>query len=124
MKPHLAFVAYPVKDISAARRFYDAVLAVEPRAISDDWLEYDTGEGVFVITQADAEHPVPVRGALVAFEVADIEAEVTRLREHAIAFRGEIVETAICRFAVVSDPDGSECLIHQRKAHPNATPTI
>ena len=124
MKPQLAFVAYPVKDISVARRFYDTVLAVEPRVMNDDWLEYDTGESVFVITQADAEHPAPVRGALVAFEVADIEAEVARLREHSIAFRGEIVETSVCRFAIVSDPDGSECLIHQRKTRPDATPTI
>ena len=116
MKTHLAFVAYPVKDISVARRFYDFVLEREPRVMNDDWMEYDTGESVFVITQTDGEHPVSVSGALVAFEVADIEAEVARLRAHSTAFRSEIVETPVCRFVVVSDPDGSECLLHQRKA--------
>ena len=48
--------------------------------MSDDWIEYDLGDSTFVITRADAEHGTLVRGALVAFEVADIEAEVARLR--------------------------------------------
>jgi predicted enzyme related to lactoylglutathione lyase len=65
-----------------------------------------------------------VRGALAAFEVADIEAEVARLREHGVVFRGDIVETPGCRFIVVLDPDESEFLIHQRKPNADATPTI
>jgi hypothetical protein len=40
--------------MSVSRRFYDTVLMTEPRAMSGDWLEYDIGEGAFVITQADA----------------------------------------------------------------------
>jgi extradiol dioxygenase family protein len=121
VKPQFAFVAYPVSDISVSRRFYDTVLAVEPRATSDDWLEYDLGESAFVITQADADHGVPVRGALAAFEVADLDAEVARLRGHSVTFRGDIVETPVCRFIVVLDPDESEFLIHQRT--PNAGTT-
>jgi extradiol dioxygenase family protein len=54
VKPQLAFLAYPVSDMSVSRRFYDTVLMTEPRAMSGDWLEYDIGEGAFVITQADA----------------------------------------------------------------------
>lgn len=84
--------------------------------MSDEWFEYDLGSTTFVITQADAEHPTPVRGALVAFEVADIEAEVARLRSYPVEFRGEIVETPVCRFIIALDPDRSEFLIHQRKA--------
>jgi predicted enzyme related to lactoylglutathione lyase len=124
VKPQLAFVAYPVSDVSVSHRFYDTVLGVEARAVSDDWLEYDTGEGAFVITQADADHPAPVRGALAAFEVADIEAEVARLRKHGVAFRGDIVETPVCRFIVVLDPDESELLMHQRKPNADTTSTI
>jgi predicted enzyme related to lactoylglutathione lyase len=124
VKPALAFVAYPVTDISVSRSFYDAVLGVEPRTMSDDWLEYEIGDGTFVITQADADHRVPVSGALVAFEVADIEAEAARLRDHGVVFRGDIVETPVCRFIVVVDPDGSEFLIHERKSKADVTPTI
>jgi hypothetical protein len=92
--------------------------------MSDDWFEFELGDVTFVITQADAEHPTPVRGALVAFEVADIEAEVSRLRSHSVEFRGGIVETPVCRFIIALDPDRSEFLIHQRKPQSDATPTI
>jgi len=119
-----AFVAYPVSDISASRRFYDAVLGKEARTTSDDWLEYELGDATFAITRADADHPAPVRGALLAFEVADLEGELARIRGHAVAFRGDIVETEVCRFIIALDPDESEFLIHQRKLGPDATPTI
>lgn len=92
--------------------------------MSDDWLEYHTGEATFVITHADADHPVPVRGALAAVEVADLDAEIARLRTHGVFFRGDIVETPICRFIILLDPDESEFLVHQRKPHTDATPTI
>lgn len=124
MKPYLAFVAYPVKDLSVSRRFYSTVFGIEPHVISDDWLEYHTGESTFVITQADADHPAPVRGALAALEVADLDAEAVRLREHGIVFRGDIVETPICRFMIVLDPDQSEVLIHERKPAADTTRTV
>ncbi len=124
MKPQLAFIVYPVSDISVSRRFYDAVLSVEAHAVSPDWLEYDLGGSTFAITPADADHGAPVRGALVAFEVADIEAEVVRLRSQSVAFRGDIVETPMCRFIIALDPDQSEFLIHQRTPDTDATSTI
>jgi extradiol dioxygenase family protein len=124
VKPQLSFIAYPVNDISVSRSFYSTVLAVEPHAMSDDWLEYDIGDASFVITQADAGHSTAARGALVAFEVADIETEIARLRSQAVAFRGDIVETAVCRFIVVLDADENEFLIHQRKPKTDATQTI
>jgi len=101
-------VTIRVSDRDASERFYDTVLTVEPRAMSDDWIEYDLGDSTFVITRADAEHGTPVRGALVAFEVADIEAEVARLRGQSVAFRGNIVETPVYRFILGLDPDQSE----------------
>jgi predicted enzyme related to lactoylglutathione lyase len=121
MTTQLAFVAYPVSDISASRRFYDTALAVSGREATEDWIEYDLRDGTFAITKADAEHPTPVRGALAAFEVADTDAEVRRLRGTSVSFSGDIVETPVCRFIVARDPDGSEFLIHQRKTHSVST---
>jgi predicted enzyme related to lactoylglutathione lyase len=120
MSTHVAFVAYPVGDLLASRRFYDAVLQAEGASMSDDWIEYTLGDATFAITRADADHPAPVSGALVAFEVSDLSAEVARLRDHSVTFRGDVVETAVCRFIIAIDPDGSEFLIHQRKRVPDA----
>ena len=117
-------MAYPVADLAVSRRFYDSVLRAEGTSMSDDWIEYAVGDTAFAITQADADHPVPVSGALVAFEVSDLTAEVARLRDHSVVFRGDVIETAVCRFIIALDPDGSEFLIHQRKPVPDATPTI
>ena len=88
--------------------------------MSHDWIEYSLGNTTFAITQADADHPVPVSGPLVAFEVADLAMEVARLRGAPVTFRGDIVETAVCRFAIALDPDGSEFLLHERKSNPDA----
>ena len=115
MKPLIAFIAYPVSDLAASRRFYDAVLQQSGAAISDDWVEYTLGDSTFAITQADAAHPAPVTGALVAFEVGDLPVEIARLRAFSVEFLGDVIETSVCRFIVAVDPDGSEFLIHQRK---------
>jgi len=80
------------------------------------------GDTTFAITTADREHPVPVRGAVVAFEVPDPAAEVARLQKLGVKFRGGITETQVCRFAIVLDPDDSEIILHKRnERHPVST---
>jgi catechol 2,3-dioxygenase-like lactoylglutathione lyase family enzyme len=112
----IAFLAYAVSDIKAARHFYEDILGLKlALASGGEWFEYDVGGTTFAISTTDAEHPVPVRGAVLAFEVSDLDAEVARLHKLGTAFRKEITETPVCRFAVVLDPDGSEVIIHRRK---------
>jgi predicted enzyme related to lactoylglutathione lyase len=113
----VAFIAYAVKDLAASRRFYEETLGLKlARSPHGDWFEYDVGDTTFVITSADADHPVPVRGALVAFEVDDFDRELERLRKAGVAIKGEIGESPFCRYAIILDPDGSELLVHQRKS--------
>ena len=57
---------------------------------------------------------MPVRGAVLAFEVSDLDTEVARLEKEQATFRRGITETPVCRFVVLLDPDGSEVIIHQR----------
>ena len=112
----IAFAAYPVSDIKKARHFYEDALGLKlTHEAGDEWFEYDIGDTTFAISAADAEHPVPVRGAILAFEVSDLDAEVARLKKWGAKFRGGIIETRVCRFAIVLDPDGSEVIIHKRK---------
>lgn len=114
----LAFVTYAVSDIKAARLFYENVLGLKlTHEAGGAWFEYDIGDATFAISLADAEHPVPVRGAVVALEVSDLDAEVKRIQELGAKFRQEITETPVCRFAIVRDPDNNEIILHQRKAN-------
>lgn len=111
-----AFIACAVNDIQTSRRFYEEALGLKLTANPNpDWFEYDLGDTTFVITSSDADHPVPVRGALVAFEVSNLEAEVERLRKLGVTFKGGIEESPVCRYATVLDPDGTELLLHKRK---------
>ena len=113
----IAFLTYAVSDLIAARRFYEDVLGLKlSHAAGGEWFEYDVGGTTFAISSADAEHPVPVRGAVLAFEVDDLDAEIARLQKLGAAFRGTISETPVCRFAILLDPDGSEIILHKR--HP------
>jgi catechol 2,3-dioxygenase-like lactoylglutathione lyase family enzyme len=115
----IAFLTYAVSDIKAARRFYEGILGLKlTHQAGGEWFEYDVGDTTFAISAADAEHPAPVRGAALAFEVSDLDAEVARLEKLGAAFRGGITETPVCRFAIVLDPDGSEVIIHKRKMTP------
>lgn len=114
----IAFITYAVSDLKAARHFYEHILRLTlTQEAGDEWFEYDLGGTTFAISAADAEHPAPVRGAVLAFEVSDLDAEVARLEKCGAKFQRQITETGFCRFAIVLDPDGSEIIIHKRK-HP------
>jgi catechol 2,3-dioxygenase-like lactoylglutathione lyase family enzyme len=112
----IAFLTYAVSDIKASRHFYEDTLGLTlARETGGEWFEYDVGESTFAISAADAEHPVPVRGAALAFEVSDLDEAIATLRERGATYQRPITETPVCRFAVVLDPDGSEVIIHKRK---------
>jgi predicted enzyme related to lactoylglutathione lyase len=115
----LAFVVYPVSNIAAARTFYEGILGLRMTyEFGGKWFEYRLGNTAFVIAATDTTVPVTVRGALAVFEVADLDAEVARLKGLAIPVAGGIRETSLCRFVTLRDPDGSEIILHQPKVRP------
>ncbi len=105
---------YPVTDIKASRQFYEAQLGLKlTKDFSGQWFEYDIGPGTFAIAKADEQHPVPVRGAVVALEVDNLDAEVARLKKLGVKLAMDITQTPVCRIATVHDPDGNEVMLHQ-----------
>ena len=113
----LAFFLYPVRDPAVARVFYEGHLGLRlARSFEDQWFEYDLGDATFAIARADETHAPPVRGAVVAFEVADLDGAVATLKAAGVRFRQELFETSICRLAVALDPDFNEVILHQRKS--------
>ena len=112
----LAFIVYPVSDITVARKFYEEALGLRlTHECGGEWFEYNLGDSTFAISAADAEHSVPVRGALAAFEVDDLDAEISRLKALGIMSVVTVTETPVCRFVRLRDPDGSDVILHQRK---------
>jgi predicted enzyme related to lactoylglutathione lyase len=117
MITELAFTASPVLDMKRARAFYEGVLGLKPTMESPGgvWAEYDLGSGTLGLGCYEGWKPSP-DGTCVAFEVDDLDAEVSRLKSKGVPVHMDIVDSRICRFAIVSDPDGNKVMLHKRKA--------
>jgi predicted enzyme related to lactoylglutathione lyase len=117
----IAFTGYPVTDMPRARAFYEDALKLEPSRTVEhgdlSFIEYDLGPSTFAISNMSAESWRPSKdGPVIAFEVEDFDAAVTRLRAENVKFTIDPFETPVCRMVVIADPDGNSILIHKR--HP------
>jgi predicted enzyme related to lactoylglutathione lyase len=114
----IAFTGTPVTDIKRAREFYEGVLGLKPAMESAGgmWVEYEVGTGTFAIgCYGDAWKPAK-DGTSIAFELADFDASVAELKSRGVKFNVEVMDTPVCQFAIVCDPDGNQVMLHKRKA--------
>lgn len=116
----IAFTGYPVSDVARARRFYEGVLQLKPTADFEHegkhWIEYDIGPGTLAISNMAADKWKPsADGPCVALEVEDFDAAVKTLRDAAVPFALEPMDSGVCRMTVVCDPDGNSITVHKRK---------
>ena len=113
----IAFTVYPVSNMERARAFYEHVLGLHASYhYKDVWVEYDLGDSTFATTTTDMGHTPGAKGAVVAFEVSDLDAFIHKMKERAVTFVTEAFDTPVCRMAVIEDPDGNHITIHKRHA--------
>jgi len=117
MITEIAFTGTPVTDIKRARAFYEDALGFKPTMESAGglWVEYDIGTGTFGIGSFGDDWKPSPQGTCVAFEVDDLDAEVARLRAKGVPIHGDPMDSPVCRFVIVSDPDGNKIMLHKRK---------
>lgn len=116
----VAFVAHPVKDMAAARKFYGEVLGLTAGAdFGGAWVEFSTADGVTVALDTySAKESEHAKGYL-ALETDDLEADLKKLREAGTfvardAWINHDPEgKEVCRMAIVLDPDGNPLMLHQ-----------
>ncbi len=112
----IAFTVYPVSQMTQAKDFYEHVLGLKQSYnFQDQWVEYDIGSGTFAITTVDMGHAPGTKGAVVGFEVDDLDRFITMLKKKSVPFVVDILETPVCRMAVIEDPDHNHLTIHKRK---------
>jgi predicted enzyme related to lactoylglutathione lyase len=119
MITEIAFTGTPVTDIKRARAFYEGLLGLvlTMESAGGMWVEYDVGAATFAIgCYGDAWKPA-TEGTCVAFEVDDLDAEISRLKSKSVAVHMDVTDTPICRFAIVCDPDGNKVMLHKGKAN-------
>ena len=113
----LAFVFHAVKDVPAARKFYEGFLGLKVGQQAEVgpglwWIEYDLAGQALCISNACPGVP----SSSVALEVADLDAARAAAQTAGLALPGEIMEFPPCRMFQIKDPDGNELMLHQRKA--------
>jgi predicted enzyme related to lactoylglutathione lyase len=113
----IAFTVYPVSNMERARAFYEHVLGLHvSHNYQGQWVEYQVGGATFAITTSDMGQSPGAKGAVVAFEVSDLEAFIHKMKERAVTFVTEAFDTPVCRMAIIEDQDGNRVTIHQRHA--------
>jgi predicted enzyme related to lactoylglutathione lyase len=120
MIKHVAFFAYPVTDVARARAFYEGFLALKvdmaheiPNMPGVWWIEYDVAGATIAISNAWA--PSGQSGPGVAFEVDDLDAFLQQAQSAQVTVAFPPMDSPICRFFGIKDPDGNDITIHQAK---------
>jgi catechol 2,3-dioxygenase-like lactoylglutathione lyase family enzyme len=118
--------AIPVRDVDRARGFYEGVLGLRfaGGARADGSFEYECGAGTRLFTYPTQENAGKSPATLAAWQVDDIEAKATALRERGIALEeydmpGLRTEDGIAalpggRAIWFKDPDGNILNVFQR----------
>jgi len=113
------FIALPTKDWKKAKQFYGGVLGLP---FGKQWGslpagEFETGTVTLAVMQSDAfgiefvahRHPFE-------FHVDDFDAAKAELESRGVEFKGEVIDSGVCKQAFFDDPDGNMLAIHHRYA--------
>lgn len=117
MVRELAFVAYYVQDVAAARAFYRDVVGLRPGDLSnEEWVEFDLGNSTFALDGTGEELGIaPGSSSGAAFEVDDVDAMHRRLAAAGVTVT-PVYEFPPCRACFARDPEGNRFTLHQRRS--------
>ena len=113
----IAFTGIPVTDMKRARAFYEGVLGLNISGEFGEgvWIGYDIGPDTLAIGSMGDQWKPSENGTSVAIEVEDFDSAIQSLKQANARFAAEGIESAVCRMAVVHDPDGNKIIIHKLK---------
>lgn len=105
---------YPVTDVPRAVKFYEEALGLKKQGLeSDFWVEFDVDGATFGV-RSYPQVGKPGTAQSLALEIDDLDRLRSHLKEHGIE-SSEPHDWQNCRISVVSDPDGNQVWLHQRK---------
>ena len=114
----IAFTGYPITDVPRARKFYEQFLGLKAAMAQEFtagqwWIEYEIGSGTLALSNAWA--PSGKSGPNIAFEVADLDQALRFAKAQNVPVSYGPIDSPVCRFFGVKDPDGNDLTLHQRK---------
>jgi predicted enzyme related to lactoylglutathione lyase len=115
MEKKMAFVAYSVRDLPAAKAFYRDTIGLTPGDMfGEHWAEFDVGGVAFGIGNGEPLGITPGTSFSATFEVDDVKAERQRLLDLGVPVT-DVMDSPVCFSAFVTDPEGNKFGIHERK---------
>jgi predicted enzyme related to lactoylglutathione lyase len=118
------FIAFPVKDAEAARKFYGETLGLP---FGKQWGEmpageFETGTVTIALMQVDAFNIEFNPNSLpFEFHVDDFDAAKAELESRGVKFVTDVIDSGVCKQAIFQDPDGNALAIHHRYASGTAS---
>jgi predicted enzyme related to lactoylglutathione lyase len=114
----VAFTMYPIRDVARARGFYEETLWLKRGSMGNQgdnyWIEYDLPQGgCFALTNFVPDEPSAAAGGTIAFEVEDLDAVMADLKAKNVTFKSDVIQSPVCRMAVILDSEGNSILLHQ-----------
>jgi predicted enzyme related to lactoylglutathione lyase len=110
----IAFTGTPVTDIERARAFYEGVLELKPRmeSLGGPLVGYRIGNGIFTVAYLGEPWKPSADGTFIAFEVADLDAEIVVLESKGVKFAMKGTDLPTAPFSMIFGPDGNKIMIH------------
>lgn len=106
----IATIWLPVSDMDAATAFYRDHLGLDVVDHDGDWTEVTAGDQRIGLNAH--ETPGGDGGAVIAFEVDDIDGTVGELTAKGVEFSGDVSEHPWGRIAPFKDPDGNDLQVY------------
>ena len=119
------FVVYQVSDMSKSVPFYQDVLGLSylgghgwspgDTKPEEAWIEFDVPPTTLALYQSADGTPFSPGGTL-AVAVSNVEEALSELKGKGVKYLwDEPIDTPVCHFAIVFDPDDNQIGLHWRK---------
>lgn len=107
------FVTYAVTDLDRALTFYRNTLGLKvDETFGDQYVEFDIG-GQTLAIMAGHGRPGP-GGGTVGLNVPNLARSLAELKAQGIEPVMDVIETPVCRMALIQDPDGNLLMLHEK----------
>jgi lactoylglutathione lyase len=96
-----------VSNMERSIKFYSETLELPIKTRSKEWTEFFTNDTVLALHPAEKKSSLKTgSGALVGFEVIDLDSTVKRLKEKKVKFYKKPKDEPFGKHAIIKDPDG------------------
>jgi predicted enzyme related to lactoylglutathione lyase len=111
------FVMYCTRNPRRTRAFYQRLFGFKRgEEWNDFWSEFKTSPVTLCLNGPGQKPKWDWQGsAAVALGVDDVHAAIKHCRRRRVKVLVPPVETKVCWFAIIADPDGNRVCLHQRK---------